>query len=249
MIFLLNGLTEEVPGKQRYYDPEVGRFLSPDPVGPTPGNIFNFGRYTYANNNPLRFTDPTGRCAEYYSKDEGGGCKVDMDPSLAHNKQAQAARKAVENTLNKYDKAINGLSDSKTYVVVTKNPNHKTEIIGQLTGKQIKSLWNGQHFSIVPNGTYMDSNGGVGGTALGHTALEPGGVLGYQAGSNVATEVFHEFGHITPGGLRMTRLYGNSPKGSPKFIEREQKASTSGSVIAGSVNAPFLCSAIKSGCF
>lgn len=47
--------------QQRYYNPTVGRFLSPDPIAPTPGNVFNFGRYTYANNNPYRYTDPDGR--------------------------------------------------------------------------------------------------------------------------------------------------------------------------------------------
>lgn len=45
----------------RYYDPSVGRFLSTDPVGPHPGNEFNFNRYNYANDNPIRYTDPTGR--------------------------------------------------------------------------------------------------------------------------------------------------------------------------------------------
>ncbi|HET7630610.1 MAG TPA: RHS repeat-associated core domain-containing protein, partial [Candidatus Saccharimonadales bacterium] len=47
--------------QQRYYDPVVGRFISPDPVTPAPGNVFNFNRYVYANNNPLRYTDPDGR--------------------------------------------------------------------------------------------------------------------------------------------------------------------------------------------
>jgi RHS repeat-associated protein len=47
--------------QQRYYDPAIGRFISPDPVVPASGNVFNFGRYTYANNNPLRYTDPDGR--------------------------------------------------------------------------------------------------------------------------------------------------------------------------------------------
>lgn len=47
--------------QQRYYDPGLGRFLSVDPVGPTPGNAYSFNRYDYANNNPLRFTDPDGR--------------------------------------------------------------------------------------------------------------------------------------------------------------------------------------------
>lgn len=44
----------------RYYQP-TGGFLSPDPVLPTPGNIFNFNRYAYANNNPINHVDPDGR--------------------------------------------------------------------------------------------------------------------------------------------------------------------------------------------
>ena len=43
----------------RYYLP-IGRFLSPDPVRPAPGNLFSFNRYAYANNNPIVNTDPTG---------------------------------------------------------------------------------------------------------------------------------------------------------------------------------------------
>lgn len=46
--------------QQRYYDPNVGRFISIDPVGPLSNPINHFGRYHYANNNPYRFTDPNG---------------------------------------------------------------------------------------------------------------------------------------------------------------------------------------------
>jgi hypothetical protein len=42
----------------RYYDPVIGRFYSNDPVGFK--NVHNFNRYTYANNNPYKYTDPTG---------------------------------------------------------------------------------------------------------------------------------------------------------------------------------------------
>jgi RHS repeat-associated protein len=43
--------------QQRYYDPQSGRFLSVDPA------LSEFSRYSYASNNPYRFTDPDGRVA------------------------------------------------------------------------------------------------------------------------------------------------------------------------------------------
>lgn len=44
----------------RLYDPVLGRFLSPDPYVQAPDFSQNFNRYSYALNNPLRFTDPNG---------------------------------------------------------------------------------------------------------------------------------------------------------------------------------------------
>lgn len=45
----------------RYYDPEIGRFLSVDPQGPAPGNWFTFNRFDYANDNPALNVDPDGK--------------------------------------------------------------------------------------------------------------------------------------------------------------------------------------------
>lgn len=48
----------------RYYDPEIGRFYSNDPVGYTTTNpVMSFNRYLYANNNPYKYTDPNGEFA------------------------------------------------------------------------------------------------------------------------------------------------------------------------------------------
>ena len=52
--------------QQRYYDPQVGRFLSVDPMAVETSNAFNFNRYNYANNNPYKFTDPDGRFAGFF---------------------------------------------------------------------------------------------------------------------------------------------------------------------------------------
>jgi RHS repeat-associated protein len=49
----------------RYYDPVIGRFYSNDPVDAASflneGNVQGFGRYTYVNNNPYKYTDPDGK--------------------------------------------------------------------------------------------------------------------------------------------------------------------------------------------
>jgi RHS repeat-associated protein len=48
--------------QQRYYDPQIGRFLSVDPVTADGGDMRHFNRYAYAYNNPYSFSDPDGRC-------------------------------------------------------------------------------------------------------------------------------------------------------------------------------------------
>ena len=45
----------------RLYDPALGRFLSPDPYVQSPDNSQNYNRYSYCLNNPLRYSDPSGK--------------------------------------------------------------------------------------------------------------------------------------------------------------------------------------------
>ncbi|MBI4488710.1 MAG: hypothetical protein HY694_06460, partial [Deltaproteobacteria bacterium] len=44
----------------RYYDPELGRFISPDPFVSEPGNPQILNRYSYVGNNPVNYIDPDG---------------------------------------------------------------------------------------------------------------------------------------------------------------------------------------------
>jgi RHS repeat-associated protein len=46
--------------ERQAYDPLTGRFLSPDNYIQLPGYTQNLNRYSYALNNPLLFTDPSG---------------------------------------------------------------------------------------------------------------------------------------------------------------------------------------------
>ncbi|WP_356948300.1 RHS repeat-associated core domain-containing protein [Brevibacillus nitrificans] len=46
--------------RARYYDPSVGRFISEDTYKGQVDNPLSLNRYTYVENNPLSFIDPTG---------------------------------------------------------------------------------------------------------------------------------------------------------------------------------------------
>ncbi len=46
----------------RYYDPALGRFISPDTIVESPLHPQTLNRYAYAGNNPVLYNDPTGHC-------------------------------------------------------------------------------------------------------------------------------------------------------------------------------------------
>jgi len=52
---------------QRYYDPNKGRYLSPDPLGIGGG----LNGYAYVGNNPLGFSDPLGLVRRYRRVSDG----------------------------------------------------------------------------------------------------------------------------------------------------------------------------------
>ena len=52
----------------RWYDSELGRWISPDTVVPDPANPQSLNRYSYTRNNPVKFVDPSGH-AECASTD------------------------------------------------------------------------------------------------------------------------------------------------------------------------------------
>ena len=60
-----HGVMTEPNGLQymraRYYDPEVGRFISEDPLGFGGGDV---NLYVYCKNNPILLVDPWGLCAK-----------------------------------------------------------------------------------------------------------------------------------------------------------------------------------------
>lgn len=62
----------------RYYDAQLGRFISADTIVPSAANPQNLNRYSYVLNNPLRYRDPSGHCMD----DGGGNCVRDEKDSI-----------------------------------------------------------------------------------------------------------------------------------------------------------------------
>jgi len=55
----------------RYYDSEIGRFISADSIVPGAGDATSFNRYAYVRNNPLRYIDPSGHKCGATDRDAG----------------------------------------------------------------------------------------------------------------------------------------------------------------------------------
>ena len=48
----------------RWYDPALGRFIQADTIVPGAGNPQAWDRYAYANNNPVKYSDPSGHSVD-----------------------------------------------------------------------------------------------------------------------------------------------------------------------------------------
>jgi RHS repeat-associated protein len=100
----------------RYYDPDSGSFLSVDPKRGKMGDMYHFGDYSYASDNPVRYIDPDG-LMDYDTKIKGQSVSVHIDDSLP-----QGAQEALK---TKVDAGIAKINDntklSKSEVAIISN--------------------------------------------------------------------------------------------------------------------------------
>ena len=86
----------------RWYDPALGRFTQADSIVP-PG-VQGLDRYAYVNNNPMRYTDPTGhRSCEEDGYNCAGESKEDIAKSNMANKIHKNFRNIRINNVFKWD--------------------------------------------------------------------------------------------------------------------------------------------------
>jgi RHS repeat-associated protein len=98
--------------RARYYDGQIGRFISEDPMGATAGPNF----YSYVANNPLRFVDPEGLL------------KLTNFPTAAEEEDVKRALDTLRQTLNN-----SCCAGKHTDQLLNKVNNPKLEIVFQET--------------------------------------------------------------------------------------------------------------------
>ena len=241
----------------RYYSNGLGRFITPDwAARPTAvpyailGDPQTLSLYAYVRNNPLSRADADGHCADHY---KDGTCKVNVDPKTG-DAGAKAA-KQLEGVLNKYDKAVNALNDKDKFNI----KDSKGNVIGSMSGKEIKAVWNGTSFTVTDKSF---NNGGAGGgtsgtwkgdSFSGQSKLNPQAISAYANAAfdrkeapsvGLSTLTFHELGHETHFGEALTQQYPVTPTIS---WPREKGASSAGSRMSQAAGASFDCS-IPGGC-
>lgn len=82
--------------RARYYDPTVGRFISEDTYKGQVDNPLTLNRYTYVENNPLRYIDPTG----HWKQEHGANWVINEAKNKWELAQTVGEKKHWENYAN-----------------------------------------------------------------------------------------------------------------------------------------------------
>ena len=119
----------------RYYDPVVGRFVAVDPAVSEPGDVLSASRYAYANSNPVKYVDPTGKVVrlanerqtllELINARASGAFTVDRKGNLQSTGDSDDASKS-----STYTNALRQAIESKSVITVSIKASYKDPATG-----------------------------------------------------------------------------------------------------------------------
>jgi hypothetical protein len=195
-------------------------------------------------------SDPTGRCRD---RDKKGLCLVRNEAGAAG---ASAARE-LQDKLRQLDVKIKSIKKDERLAIKDNDGNK----IGEVSGAQLRTIWSQSRWSIMPADTNHDNKGGGGGAYPGgHVKLNADSFERYVGwavnrgstrGSGVATLIFHELGHYTSFGEKLTKQFPveDYDLGTPEYDYRESRTSSAGRAAATRVGENYVCGIFGNGCF
>ncbi|MDR1372300.1 MAG: FG-GAP-like repeat-containing protein, partial [Dysgonamonadaceae bacterium] len=104
----------------RLYDPQLARFLQPDPFVQFPDNSQTYNRYSYCLNNPLKYTDPSGEFFDLVFKAFFFLCNYATNPQAGAGQAWQESSRVVDQFTNYA--SINVYNDNNTTISLGFNP-------------------------------------------------------------------------------------------------------------------------------
>lgn len=126
----------------RYYDPAMGRFLSVDPKLPTAGGTSTFGRFAYANDNPVGNIDPDGR--ESACVMSTSHCAGDPASAMAATRTAGQVAigfgKAIANGMAELDASLQHGSQESSPLEATNSAQAGGIVVGTIAVEAAKAI-------------------------------------------------------------------------------------------------------------
>lgn len=192
----------------RYYQPD-GRFLSPDPVKPSAGNVYSFNRYAYANNNPERYIDPDGLTCTEVNKSyscqidkvvtQQNGKTVTRDATAADHKTYAALEKSLT-------KAVNAAASSGKTADISFQSGGTTYSFS-ISGASVAQNLGGRIISVEPSESgamYTMRNT----THVEQAGLQPGRTVVGDAERTQEIDFLHEGIHQSPEERKALGFFG-----------------------------------------
>ncbi|WP_409460383.1 RHS repeat-associated core domain-containing protein [Stenotrophomonas maltophilia] len=177
--------------QQRYMDPQLGVFLSVDPVTAYEQPVAQFNRYRYANGNPYRFTDPDGRTSRQGARGSSAAqlgrlikaiVSSDGDPEKADQLYEKAQARQRENDKIVLDVVIDGSRVAPVKDAVE---------IGLEVAKGGRPVDKGMEVAagdIASKTVEKALDGKIGGAAASAAGALAGKVVGEAAGAGLSAE-------------------------------------------------------------
>ena len=147
--------------QQRYYDANIGRFYSNDPVGFKASNPMLFNRYAYANNNPYKYVDPDGAEPIPFSRAELADTRALASGQISRGQFASraASRSVAAGIALRGSPAGRALSIARMVIGAVFNESGEEKAKDRITGL-LGSNPKGEDLRSAPHVTYTDEDGG-----------------------------------------------------------------------------------------